>query len=71
MLLVLMTVPSFNPPQVIARELLGDLAMNGSTTVTINVINENDNSPVFLNSSYFVSIPENIQPPAFIALVSE
>ena len=42
---------------------------SGSVTLKVNVIDVNDNSPVFENTTYKVSIPENIAPSTVIVTV--
>ena len=56
--------------QVIATEAINNQPRNGTTTVSIEVANVNDNSPVFENTTYLSIIPENAPPGAFVAMVT-
>ncbi len=53
-----------------ATEVIGNGMMSGVATVTVNVINENDNNPIF-NDTYQATIPENVDPGAFVEMVRE
>ena len=43
---------------------------NATALVEVGVTNENDNSPVFQNGSYSVTVPEEASPGLFVAQVS-
>lgn len=45
--------------QVIATETLQQNARSGFTEVIINVVNENDNNPSFVQDIYTSDMPEN------------
>ena len=64
------THPHSQPPQVFATELVQDSPMSGVTTVTLTIINENDNTPDFRNESYTARVPENSNPGEFVTMVS-
>lgn len=66
--LSLSTPSSF--PQVIATEDINNQPRNGSTTVSIEVTNVNDNIPVFENTTYLSIIPENAPPGTFVTMVT-
>jgi hypothetical protein len=55
--------------QVIAMEVIDNSQQNGSTIVSISVINENDNAPSFINQTYSAVIPENVPAGTFVAMV--
>ena len=57
-------------PQVIATEDINNQPRNGSTTVSIEVTNVNDNIPVFENTTYLSIIPENAPPGTFVTMVT-
>ncbi|XP_034464114.1 cadherin-23 isoform X1 [Hippoglossus hippoglossus] len=48
----------------------GNLALNNTVSVTVEVIDENDNPPEFSKPSYIVKIPENIIAGATVLLVN-
>ncbi len=52
-----------------ATEVIGTVPMSGVTTVIVNIINDNDNNPIFNNATYTASIAENVNAGAFVAMV--
>lgn len=42
----------------------------GTATVTVNILDANDNDPVFVNSPYSFSVPENQPPQEFVGEVT-
>ncbi|XP_065068670.1 protocadherin Fat 4-like isoform X2 [Rhopilema esculentum] len=48
---------------------LSDGANSASTTVIVNINDENDNRPIFSQTTYIVSVPENTAVSSFIILV--
>lgn len=50
-------------------EVIDNSPHNGSTIVSISVINENDNAPSFINQTYSAVIPENVPAGTFVATV--
>ena len=49
--------------------MIDNSPQNGSTVVSVSVINENDNAPTFINQSYTATIPENAPAGIFVAMV--
>ncbi|KAJ7326875.1 hypothetical protein JRQ81_016634 [Phrynocephalus forsythii] len=49
---------------------LDKVRQNASTSVIVNVIDENDNSPVFLHQDYFFEIEESSQPQGVIGAIT-
>jgi len=54
---------------VIATEDINNQPRNGSTTVYVDITNTNDNSPVFDNTTYISTVPENAAPGFFVTMV--
>uniref|UniRef100_A0ABM5GIZ2 Protocadherin-23 isoform X1 n=1 Tax=Pogona vitticeps TaxID=103695 RepID=A0ABM5GIZ2_9SAUR len=46
------------------------VGQNASTSVIVNVIDENDNSPVFLHEEYFFEIEESSQPQGVVGAIT-
>ena len=57
--------------QVVATEVIDSSPQSGSTFVSVAVINENDNAPVFVNQSYAATIPENAPAGIFVVMVNK
>lgn len=55
--------------KVVATETLAPERRNASALVEVYVTNENDNSPVFQNQSYFAIVSEGINPGLFVQQV--
>ncbi|XP_050194596.1 protocadherin-23 [Myiozetetes cayanensis] len=48
----------------------GNLRQNASTSVIVNVLDENDNSPMFMHESYFFEIEENPIPRGVVGTIT-
>ena len=49
--------------------MVNDKTKTASTTVTVTVINVNDESPVFQNTNYLTDISENAKAGAYVGQV--
>lgn len=47
----------------------GDPALHGDTVVTINLLDENDNKPVFKKSNHKVNLAEHTKPGVFLVQI--
>ena len=50
-------------------EVIDSSLRSGSTIVSISVVNENDNTPSFVNQTYSAAIPENAPAGTYVAMV--
>ena len=56
-------------PQVKAQETIGGRVKVAYTTVTVDIINQNDNDPQFTQSSYTANVTENLPDGTFVIKV--
>lgn len=47
-----------------------NLRQNASTLVIVNVLDENDNSPMFMHESYFFEVEENLVPSSVVGTIT-